>query len=146
MADIRVDVRLNLTDEKLREKARKCKDMSEPMTQSGTYMEKSIGLRFRKADWIPLSENTIKWHPHRAGGKPLNDGGTLRSSVTSGAIKRVGKLDLHFGTALPKAKLHNFGGRTKFGYVPARKFLYFDAKDETMIKRIFTDYIKELAD
>ncbi|MGG5739680.1 phage virion morphogenesis protein [Bacillus cereus group sp. IBL03679] len=144
--DYRVTVRPNGTDLRLRNIGNRLKDLRTPMTRSATYMERSVGNRFRAAPWVPLSENTIKWHPNRAGGKPLNDTGQLKMSVTGGAIKRIDKLEMYFGTALPKAKLHNFGGRTKFGYVPARKFLYFDTQDESMIKRIFQDYIEELVD
>lgn len=121
------------------------KNMKEPLTQSATYMEGSVNRRFSAAAWTPLAASTIKRHPHRAGGKPLNDGGTLKGSVTGGAIKNVGKDSLHFGTNLPYAALHNFGGATKFGYVPQRQFLYFDTKDEAAIKRVFEEYIKGLA-
>lgn len=111
-------------------------------------MERSVGNRFRSgSDWAPLSATTVKWHPRRAGGRPLNDTGELRMSVTSGAIKAMTDKTLRIGTALPKARLHQFGGRTSLGtFVPARKFLYFDEQDEQTIKRIFVDYIEEVAD
>ncbi|WPF64870.1 tail completion protein [Staphylococcus phage MVC_VPHSA2] len=140
-----VEVRLNLTMVNLTRLTNELKNMKEPLTQSATYMEGSIGRRFAQAPWTPLAASTIKRHPHRAGGKPLNDGGTLRGSVTGGAIKNVGRESLHFGTNLPYAALHNFGGATKFGYVPQRQFLYFDSKDEAAIKRVFEEYIKGLA-
>jgi len=141
---LKVNIRVELHG--LDKKLKKLSDMdfSKPLKQSGIYMERSIGTRFRQARWKPLSPNTIKWHPHRRGGKPLNDTGRLKQSVTTRAIKKVSKHKLQYGTNLVYAPLHNFGGKTKFGYVPARPFLYFDSKDEQTIKRIFEDYVKEL--
>jgi phage gpG-like protein len=141
---INIRVELNGLDKRL-EKFQDM-DFTKPLKQSGTYMEKSIGTRFRQARWKPLSPATLKWHPHRIGGKPLNDTGRLKQSVTSRAIKRVSKNKLQYGTNLVYAPLHNFGGKTKFGYVPPRPFLYFDSKDEKVIKRIFEDYVKELTE
>jgi phage gpG-like protein len=143
--DVKIRIELNGVDRKLKEMG-KLDDLSTPLRQAGTYMEKSIGTRFRVANWKPLSPATIKRHPHRAGGKPLNDSGRLKKSVTSQAIKRVSKRKLQYGTNLVYAPLHNFGGQTKFGYVPARPFLYFDSKDEKAIKRIFEDYVKGLVE
>lgn len=140
---VNIRVKLNGVDKKLEKLADM--DFRKPLKESGVYMEKSIGARFRRANWKPLSPNTLKWHPHRRGGKPLNDTGRLRQSVTSRAIKRVSKTKLQYGTNLVYAPLHNFGGKTKFGYVPPRPFLYFDSKDQQVIKRIFEDYVKELA-
>jgi phage gpG-like protein len=143
---VRVRVELNGVDNRLK-KLGKLDDLSEPLKQSGQYMERSIGLRFRKAEWKPLSPVTIKRHPHRAGGKPLNDSGRLKQSVTSRAIKRVNKRKLQYGTNLVYAGVHNFGWHNKGrGAIPARPFLYFDSKDERTIKRIFEDYVKELSD
>lgn len=141
-----VEVDLHGLPERLRLTADQLEDLRTPMTRSATYMERSIGNRFREAPWLPLSPATLKWHPHRVGGKPLNDTGELKMSVTSGAIKRIDKLEMHFGTALPKARTHNFGRRTAVWSVPARKFLYFDEKDERTIRNIFKDYIEELVD
>lgn len=142
---VKIKIDLNGTDEKLQELAKKMDDLRVPLTRSATYMESSVAKRFREAPWTPLSEWTIKMHPHRAGGKPLNDRGRLKKSVTASALKRVSKRKLMYGTNLVYAPLHNFGGQTKFGYVPQREFLYFDEKDEDVIKRIFEDYIKELS-
>jgi phage gpG-like protein len=141
---INIRVELNGLDKRL-EKFQDM-DFTKPLKQSGIYMEKSIGTRFRQARWKPLSPATLEWHPHRIGGKPLNDTGRLKQSVTSRAIKRVSKNKLQYGTNLVYAPLHNFGGKTKFGYVPPRPFLYFDSKDEKVIKRIFEDYVKELTE
>lgn len=122
-------------------------DFQTPLTRSGTYMEGAIGKRFRGANWKPLSPRTIEIHPHRAGGKPLNDGGQLKASVTSNATQNLSKNKLQYGTAIKSAPLHNFGGRTAWGtYVPKREFLYFDKADEKAISEIFEDYIKELSD
>lgn len=126
----------------------KLEDMNfrKPLKQSGIYMERSIGQRFRKASWQRLSPATLKIHPHRRGGKPLNDTGKLRMSVSSRAVKRVTNTKLEYGTNLIYAPIHNFGGRGGWGRViPKREFLYFDDKDEKAIKKIFSDYIKELA-
>jgi phage gpG-like protein len=121
-------------------------DFRKPMKQSGVYMERAIGQRFRKADWKRLSRATMKIHPRRKGGKPLNDTGKLRMSVTSRAFKRVTKNKLEYGTNLKYAPLHNFGGRGGWGRtIPKREFLYFDDRDEEIILRIFEDYLRELA-
>jgi phage gpG-like protein len=117
-------------------------DFSKPLRDSGTYMEGAIGRRFRAGAWAPLSPATIKIHPHRAGGKPLNDNGTLRMSVTSGAVQTVSGNQLRYGSALVYAPIHNFGGTGGWGTrIPQREFLYFDGTDEQRIKQIFEDYI-----
>lgn len=128
-------------------------DFEVPLKRSGTYMEGAIGRRFRSGNgWKPLSPVTIELHPRRAGGKPLNDTGRLRKSVTSQAIKRVSSTKLQYGTNLKYAGIHNFGGVTgyypvlgKRARIPKREFLYFDATNEKAIKRIFEDYVKELS-
>lgn len=110
-------------------------------------MEQSIGKRFRSAEWAPLSPATIKWHPHRAGGKPLNDTGALKMSITSGAANKMTKNQLNIRSGLKKANMLHYGGRTSLGTtIPSRKFLYFSDADERMIKRIFEDYIEEVCD
>lgn len=142
---VKVTVNLDGLDRELKNMVKGLDDFKTPLKQSGIYMEGAIGQRFRKAPWKPLSPATIKIHPHRAGGKPLNDTGKLRMSVTSRAIKRVSKRQLEYGTNLIYAPIHNFGGRAGWGsIIPKREFLYFDPKDEKAIKRIFEDYIKGL--
>lgn len=140
---VRVD--LNGVDAELR-RLGQLDDLKTPLRRSGTYMERQIGLRFRKADWKPLSPLTLRLHPHRVGGKPLNDSGKLKMSVTSGAVKRVTAKKLQYGTNLIYAPLHNFGGKGSWNRVPKREFLYFDQKNERAVKRIFEDYIKELSE
>lgn len=139
-----IEVHLNGVDEKLLKMARETGKLDKPLKEGGVYMEQAIGKRFNSAPWAPLSPATIARHPRRAGGKPLNDTGRLRSSVTSGASQSVSGNQLRYGTSLVYAPLHNFGGRTRFGYVPAREFLFFDGNDESMIRRIFEDHIRGL--
>jgi phage gpG-like protein len=142
---VSVRVNLNGVDRRMRELVESFDDLSEPLKNSGTYMERSIGNRFRQANWTPLSATTQRIHPRRAGGKPLNDTGRLRSSVTSGAVKRVSSKQLRYGTNLVYAPIHNFGGTAGWGSrIPKREYLYFDAENERQIKRIFEDYIEEL--
>lgn len=92
--------------------------------------------------WKALAPSTIKRHPHRAGGKPLNDSGRLRQSVTTGSTKRVVGKRLYFGMAsnLVYAASHNYGYRQ----IPKREFMYFDAKDEAIMRQIFEEYIEGL--
>jgi phage gpG-like protein len=145
-------VRMNIivqsgdTERELRNLSEGLQDYTTPLRRSATYMEGAIGRRFKSAPWTPLSPATIKRHPRRAGGKPLNDTGRLRMSVTGGAVKTVSKQRLVYGTTLVYAPLHNFGGNTKFGYVPQREFLYFDKANERAIKKIFSDYVEELTE
>ncbi|AYP68720.1 hypothetical protein BpsS36_00014 [Bacillus phage vB_BpsS-36] len=127
------------------QKLGKLDDLTTPLKRSGTHMEKSIGSRFRGANWTPLSPRTYEIHPHRMGGKPLNDTGKLKASVTSKAVRQLSKKQLKYGSNLKYAPLHNFGGRAGWGtYIPQREFLNFESKDEQAIKRIFEDYVKEL--
>jgi phage gpG-like protein len=133
-----VDTRLNKVKEGLQ-------DLKKPLRDSGTYMEGSIGRRFRAGAFAPLSPTTIKIHPRRAGGKPLNDTGRLRMSVSSGAIQTVSGNTLRYGTNLVYAPIHNFGGTAGWGSrIPQREFLYFDATDQLKVREIFEDYIREL--
>jgi len=141
---MRVTVRADELRRMLDKLEGKVDDFTVPLKKSGVYMEGAIGKRFNSAPWPGLSSATIKRHPHRAGGRPLNDTGRLRASVTSGARKLQTQKQLKYGTNLVYAPLHNFGGSTRFGYVPQREFLYFDAKDENMVRRIFEDYVREL--
>jgi phage gpG-like protein len=143
---VRINIDLNGLDREMREMVRGLDNFRTPLKQSSIYMEGAIGRRFRKAPWKPLSPATIAIHPHRAGGKPLNDTGKLRMSVTSRAVKRIRARKLEYGTNLIYAPLHNFGGRGGWGkMIPKREFLYFDKQDERAIQRIFEDYIKELS-
>lgn len=143
-----VSYKIQVHDEKVMKKLRKLgklDDLSTPLKQSGIYMERAIGRRFKNAKWKPLSRATIQIHPRRAGGKPLNDTGKLRQSVTSRAVKRVTKTKLEYGTNLVYAPIHNFGGVGGWGRkIPQREFLYFDQANEKAIRRIFEDYVKEL--
>jgi len=146
VVDMKISVNLHGLDKKLEDLEKGTMNLKTPLSQSATYMERSIGNRFRQANWKPLSPTTIKVHPHRAGGKPLNDTGLLRRSVTSQAIKTVRPKQLVYGTNLVYAPMHNFGGIGGWGFrIPQREFLYFDEKDARAIKRIFEDYIKELS-
>jgi phage gpG-like protein len=131
---------------KLRKLSKGTGDFSTPLKQSGIQMEKNIGVRFKNAQWKPLSNATKKIRPDRIGGKPLNDTGKLKMSVTSRATKHVTKRKLEYGTNLIYAPMHNFGGVGGWGYkIPQREFLYFDDKDERQIRKIFEDYVKELS-
>lgn len=133
------------TEALLQKVAGKVDNFQTPLKQSGVYMEGAIGRRFsHTSSWAPLSPATIRRHPHRAGGRVLNDTGRLRASVTSGATKQLSPTVLRYGTSLVYAPLHNFGGQTRFGYVPKREFLYFNAKDNKMIRQIFVKYIEGL--
>lgn len=142
--NVRLDVKMDGFSRKMVGIAKKVDNMSEPMKNSGIIIEQSIAKRFRSGGgsrpWARLAPSTIKRHPHRAGGKPLNDTGRLRSSVTAGANKRVSGKKLHytFGSGVEYAAIHNFGGR----HIPQREFLYLDPKDEQLIKRLFEDYIR----
>ena len=141
-------VRITVEDRGVRRMLRSMGDLKfrTPLRQSGVYMEGSIGKRFRRANWVRLSPATIKAHPHRAGGKPLNDTGKLRMSITSRAVKHVTKNKLEYGTNLAYAPMHNFGGVGGWGKrIPKREFLFFDNKDERAVKRIFEDYVRRLS-
>jgi phage gpG-like protein len=144
---VRIQVReANKLQKKLSKLARGTQDFSTPMKQAGIQMERNIGTRFRKAQWKPLSPFTERIRPRRKGGKPLNDTGKLKMSVTSRAVKNVSKKRLEYGTNLIYAPMHNFGGTGGWGYkIPKREFLYFDQNDEKQIRRIFEDYVKELS-
>lgn len=140
--DMKIRVDLHNTLKNLNVSADKLKDLRVPLKQSGVYMEGAVGKRFRSAPWKPLSPNTIKRHPRREGGKPLNDTGRLKRSVTSQVVKKVSARKLEYGTNLVYAGVHNFG----YKQIPKREFLFFSPQDERAIKRIFEDYIKGLAD
>ncbi|PEZ47027.1 hypothetical protein CN367_11710 [Priestia megaterium] len=142
MAKVSVRVMLNGIDRRLRDAIDG--DYTKAMRQSGQYMEGAIGRRFSAGAFKPLSPATIKIHPHRAGGKPLNDTGALRGSVTAGAFKQASSTQLRYGTNKIYAPIHNFGGTGGWGtHIPQREFLYFDGQDEQKIRRIFQDFINE---
>ena len=136
----RVEVNLRGVDREMYRIAKELSGFQTPLLNSATHMESVITRRFSSNSWAPLKASTIARHPHRAGGKPLNDGGTLKLSVTSEAKRRIsaGKLVYGFGTGIEYGATHHFGR----GAIPARPFLHFDDKDERAIQRIFEDYIK----
>lgn len=144
--EVKVIIELNGVDRKLIKLALKTENMDTPLRQSAIYMEGAVAKRFRSGGgsrpWKPLSPNTIKRHPHRAGGKPLNDTGRLRSSVTAGSTRRIVGKRMYYGMGsnIVYAASHNFG----YKKIPKREFMYFDEKDEKAIKRVFEDYIKGL--
>lgn len=120
-------------------------DLEAPLRRSAVVLERNVGMRFRNANWRPLARATMDIHPHRAGGKPLNDTGLLKRSITSQAVKTISGNKLTYGTSDKRAPIHNFGGRTSWGtIIPQRKFLYIDNTDEQMIVRVFVDYIRGL--
>jgi phage gpG-like protein len=132
----------NGIDEKLALMKADLANFNEPLRNSATYIEGAIGRRFRAAPWQGLAPSTIKRHPHRAGGKPLNDTGALRMSVTSGAKKDISSniLRYGFGSGIVYAAAHNFG----YKQIPQRQFLYLEPQDEQRIQQIFEDYIDEV--
>ncbi|WP_222431057.1 phage virion morphogenesis protein [Bacillus paralicheniformis] len=122
---------------------------NEPLKNSGTYLEGSIGKRFRSGGgsqpWPALSPTTKRIHPRRAGGKPLNDTGQLKMSVTAKARKNISRNRLRYGwgSGVKYAAFQNFGGVTGWGTrVPARPFLYVDTDDEKEIEKVFKEYIE----
>lgn len=144
--NVRIEVSINGLDRSMLMIAGEIDQMREPLLNSATHMEQSIGRRFRSGGgsrpWAALSPNTILRHPHRRGGKPLNDTGRLKMSATAGATQRITsrRLNYSYGSGVPYAATHNFGR----GAIPQREFMYFDQKDETAIRRIFEDYIREV--
>lgn len=145
---VSVEINVHGTPRELLRIKNDLEDLTTPLRQSGQYMEGVIGRRFKNNAWAPLSETTLRIHPHRIGGKPLLDTGNLRNSVTSRAIKQVSSKKLEYGPGASRyAKLHNFGGQTSWGtYVPKREFLYFSDADKTAIKRIFNEYVERVVD
>lgn len=144
--NVQIDVQLNSVRADLLRIAGQVDEFREPLNNSSTYMEQSIGRRFRTGGgsrpWSLLAASTIAMHPHRAGGKPLNDTGRLKMSVTAGASKRIGgkQLKYGFGGGVSYAEVHNNGG----GHIPQREFLYFDTQDEAKVRRIFNDYVRRV--
>lgn len=122
---------------------------NEPLKNSGIYLEGSIGRRFRSGGgsqpWPALSPTTKRIHPRRAGGKPLNDTGRLRTSATTGSNKRLSRNSLRYawGSGVKYAAIQNFGGTTKWGTrIPPRPFMYVDSDDEKEIEKVFREYIE----
>lgn len=64
--------------------------------------------------WKPLAPATIRQR-RQGSSKPLIDTGTLRASISA----RAGKRTVRFGTNVPYAPVHQFGGE----HIPARPFL-----------------------
>lgn len=143
MSEIRVN--LNGLEGRFRDIESELDSLRKPFNKSGVYLEKAIGKRFSsgggsKGGWKPLKASTIKRHPHRAGGKPLNDTGRLKQSATSGAYKRIAGKQMRFvlGTSVVYGPSHNFGYR----HIPQREFFYADAEDEKAIRKIFEDFVR----
>lgn len=143
-AQTNIEIDLNGLDRRLLDIARQISNFQTPLQQAGTHMESSITRRFSSNSWAPLKASTIARHPRRSGGRPLNDTGYLKTSITSQAKKQVIGNTLHygFGTGIKYGATHHFGR----GPIPARPFLHFDSNDERVIKRIFEDYIRGVAE
>lgn len=144
--NVRIDVRINGVTREMLNIAGQVDQMREPLLNSATYMEGSIGRRFRSGGgsrpWKPLAPSTLIKHPHRRGGKPLNDTGRLKMSATAGSAQRITsrRLNYTYGSGVPYAATHNFGR----GNIPQREFLYFDDKDQKAVRRIFEDYVRRI--
>lgn len=143
-----ISVDLNNVPQNLARAARQVSDFKIPLRQSAVYLEGSISRRFSsgggsQGKWKRLSPATIRRHPHRAGGIPLSDTGRLKQSVTSGAVKQYTPKQLRYtlGANVKYAKVHNFGG----GRIPARPFMYTDAKDRQEVVKIFTEFLRGVA-
>ena len=71
---------------------------SSPRVRSG-------GVVYGGVTWPALSDRYLAANPRREGGQILRDTGELLNSFTGeGAIYNVGKNEIEFGTALPKAR------------------------------------------
>lgn len=71
---------------------------SSPRVRSG-------GIVYGGVTWPVLSDRYLAANPRREGGQILRDTGELLNSFTGeGAIYNVGKNEIEFGTALPKAR------------------------------------------
>lgn len=143
-----ISVDLNNVPENLARAARQVRDFKVPLRQSAVYLEGSISRRFSsgggsQGKWKRLSPATIKRNPRRAGGIPLSDTGRLKQSVTSGAVKQYSPKQLRYtlGANVKYAKIHNFGGRR----IPARPFMYVDSKDNQEVVKIFTEFLRGVA-
>lgn len=145
--NVKITVELNGTVRQINKLLKETNSMQTPLKQSAVYMERSIGKRFRNGGgasgaWKALSPNTIKRHPKRAGGKPLNASGRLKKSVTTESAQRITPRKLYFGmgSTVEYGPAHNFG----YKQIPQREFLYFDAEDEKAIKKVFEKFFKGL--
>lgn len=146
---VNISVELNGTVRQINKLIKETNSLDVPLRQSAVYMEGSIARRFRagggsQGKWKKLAPSTLLRHPHRAGGKPLNDTGKLKMSVTAGSAQRITNKKLYYGmgTGVVYGASHNFG----YKQIPQREFLYFDEKDERAIKKVFENYIKGLID
>ncbi|MEO0538779.1 MAG: hypothetical protein AAF215_33590 [Cyanobacteria bacterium P01_A01_bin.123] len=63
------------------------------------------GVVYGGVNWPALTDPYLKANPRREGGQVLRDTGELQQSFTGdGQIYNVGKNEIEFGTALPKAR------------------------------------------
>lgn len=114
-------------------------------SQIATRMEAATVRRFNTTSapngksWKPLAESTIRQR-REGSAKPLNDTGTLRSSIQSLGMRRRA---IAF-SSLNYARIHNKGGKAGKGRkvtIPQRQFLGLSAKEIKRYNRLLQTYI-----
>lgn len=102
--------------DEMREMAARMKDLTPAMQVAAAALTKAISDRFRSATawdgsaWRPLAASTVRQRRKKSN-KILQDTGVLKNSISVTA----GKRSITFGTAVPYAGIHQFGGTTTRG-------------------------------
>lgn len=122
----------------------KTKDYTPAFEKAAIQMERSVGLNFRaqgRPKWTRMSPATMKSRRKRGkGAMILQDGGTLKASVTSNiAVKKFTPLSYEYGTNLVYAAAQQFG----YKHIPARPYLGFQPEDGEIIAKIFAEFIEK---
>lgn len=102
------------TEEVMRQVWRKGADLSTPYRKFGTYLHRVTVQAFdrggHRGEWPPLSPLTLILRKARGKRKNprrmLQDRGILKGSLTT----KVSNRDMKFGTSVPYAAIHQFGG------------------------------------
>ena len=124
---------------------RKAKDLRAPFKRFAVYLDRVTQNTFKQSgrpmgSWKALSDYTLALRKSRgkryAPKRILQDSGNLRASFTS----RVYHDAMIYGTAVPYAQKHQFGGKTHRGRVEIRprkkKALAFTVGGQTLIRKL----------
>lgn len=113
--------------DEMREMAARARDLSPAMQAAAEAVVKHVSDRFRSktdpegAPWQPLAQSTVA-RRRKGSSSILTDTGVLKNSIAVTS----GKRSVTFGTNVPYAGIHQFGGRAGRGgsaLIPRRSYL-----------------------
>ena len=124
-------------------------DSRPAMRAIAEYLMTITKVRFDKEGpgWAPLSQSWANYkYRNKLDPRILRARGNLFNSVTipgsKGSVLVIRNHNLEYGSSLPYARTHQFGGRSpRGGVIPARPYIGANASQREIIAGILAEYI-----